>query len=75
MVTRTGRSRNRTAVRSQFPNADDEYTPERRRIIDARLAEALADIKASRTFGPFNTAREMIVHMKADLKNQAAATT
>ena len=26
--------------RSQFPNADDEYTPAQRRIIDARLDKA-----------------------------------
>lgn len=59
--------------RSQFPNADDEYTPAQRKIIDARLAEGLADIKAGRTFGPFNSAGEMIAHMKAQLKKGAAA--
>jgi bifunctional DNA-binding transcriptional regulator/antitoxin component of YhaV-PrlF toxin-antitoxin module len=45
--------------------ADDEYTPEQRRIINAQLAEGLADIKAGRTFGPFASADEMIAHMKA----------
>jgi AbrB family looped-hinge helix DNA binding protein len=59
--------------RSQFPNADDEYTPAQRKIIDARLAEGLADIKAGRTFGPFNSADEMIAHMKTRLKKSAAA--
>jgi antitoxin component of MazEF toxin-antitoxin module len=49
----------------KFPNADDEYTPEQRRIVDAQLADGLADIKAGRTFGPFETADEMIAHMKA----------
>ncbi len=34
--------------RFQFRTADDEYTPAQRRIIDARLAEALTDVKASR---------------------------
>lgn len=58
--------------RSQFPTADDEYTPEQRRIIDARLAEGLADIKAGRTFGPFNTADEMIADMKARLRKGTA---
>ena len=38
-------------------NADDEYTPEQRRVIDARLAAAEADVKAGRVHGPF-TARE-----------------
>lgn len=51
----------------KLPAGDDEYTPEERRIIDARLAEGLADIKAGRTFGPFDSADEMIAHMKAQL--------
>ena len=59
--------------RSKFPTADDEYTPEQRRVIDARLAEGLADIKAGRTFGPFNSADEMIAHMKKRLKKRPAA--
>jgi bifunctional DNA-binding transcriptional regulator/antitoxin component of YhaV-PrlF toxin-antitoxin module len=57
----------------KLPTADDEYTPEQRRNIDARLAEGLADIKAGRTFGPFNSADEMIGHMKAQLKKRVTA--
>src|ERR1019366_4044176 len=57
----------------KLPTADDEYTPEQRRIIDARLAEGLADIKAGRTFGPFNSADEMIAHMKVQLKKRVTA--
>jgi hypothetical protein len=49
----------------KLPHADDEYTPKQRRIVDAQLAEGLADIKAGRTFGPFASADEMIAHMKA----------
>jgi AbrB family looped-hinge helix DNA binding protein len=59
--------------RSSFPTADDEYTPAQRRTIDARLAEGLADIKAGRTFGPFNTAEEMIADMKARLRKGTPA--
>jgi AbrB family looped-hinge helix DNA binding protein len=58
--------------RSQFPNADDEYTPAQRRIIDARLDESEEDLKKGRTFGPFNTAEDMIAHMKGQLKQRAA---
>ena len=36
--------------RSKFPNADDEYTPGQRRIIDARLAESAEDIKSVYSF-------------------------
>lgn len=54
-------------------SSGDEYTPEQRRIIDARLAEGLADIKAGRIHGPFDTADEMIADMKARLKKRAPA--
>jgi bifunctional DNA-binding transcriptional regulator/antitoxin component of YhaV-PrlF toxin-antitoxin module len=53
------------------PRSGDEYTPEQRRIIDAQLAEGLADVKAGRTHGPFDTADEMIPHMKAQPKKRA----
>ena len=46
--------------RSKFPNADDEYTPEQRRIIDARLAKSNEDIKKGRVHGPFETHEEML---------------
>ncbi|MGA2268508.1 MAG: hypothetical protein ABSH44_08580 [Bryobacteraceae bacterium] len=52
---------------------EDEYTPDQRRVVDARLAEGLADIKAGRTFGPFNTADEMIAHMEARVTKRATA--
>ena len=58
---------------SQFPNADDEYTPDQRRYIDKRLAKSLAETKAGLTYGPFNTADDMIAHMKAELKKRARA--
>jgi len=61
-----------TVDRSKFSNADDEYTPEQRRVIDARLAESEEDLKRGRTFGPFNTAEEMIASMKAQLKKRSA---
>ena len=57
--------------RSAFPNADDEYTPAQRRFINARLAKADKEIKNGRTFGPFNTADEMIASMERELKKRA----
>ena len=59
--------------RSAFPNADDEYTPAQRRTINARLAKADEEIKKGRTYGPFNTADEMIASMEKQLKKRAAA--
>ena len=57
---------------SQFPNADDEYTPAQRRIIDARLDESEEEPEAACGYGPFSTAEEMIAHMKGQLKQRAA---
>jgi len=55
-----------------LPSADVEYTPAQRRIIDARLAESAEDLKKDRTFGPFNTADDMIASIKRELKKRAA---
>jgi AbrB family looped-hinge helix DNA binding protein len=57
--------------RSKFPTADDEYTPAQRRIVDSQLAEGLADIKAGRISGPFDSGDGMITDMKANLKKKA----
>ncbi len=52
----------------KLPNANDEYTPEQRRTIDARLKEALEEVKQGHTAGPFITAEEMIASLKRELK-------
>ena len=44
-----------------------------RRISDARLIKVLAEIRKGRTYGPFDTADEMIVSMKEELRKKAAA--
>jgi bifunctional DNA-binding transcriptional regulator/antitoxin component of YhaV-PrlF toxin-antitoxin module len=51
----------------KLPNADDEYTPEQRRRIDVQLDEA----EKGPFHGPFNTAGEMIAHLKGELKARA----
>ena len=56
----------------KLPSADDEYTPEQRRIIDARLAKSDDDIKHGRVYGPFNTAEEMAASIEADIKKERA---
>jgi AbrB family looped-hinge helix DNA binding protein len=55
--------------RSKFPNADDEYTPAQRRIIDARLAKSDEDIKHSRVYGPFDTHQEFIASLEKEIAN------
>jgi|ERR1035438_7458911 bifunctional DNA-binding transcriptional regulator/antitoxin component of YhaV-PrlF toxin-antitoxin module len=52
----------------KLPAGDDEYTPEQRRIIDARLDTADEDIKAGRVHGPFSTHREFITSLHREAK-------
>jgi hypothetical protein len=53
------------------PDAEPEYTREQRRIIDARLARSLADVKQGLTAGPFETADEMIASMRRELQKRS----
>ena len=62
-----GRNRLNTII-PKLPTADDEYTPEQRRIIDAQLDEA----EKGPFHGPFSTAEDMIAHMKSQLKKPSA---
>jgi bifunctional DNA-binding transcriptional regulator/antitoxin component of YhaV-PrlF toxin-antitoxin module len=48
--------------------AGDEYTPEQRRIVDAQLAEGLADVKAGRVHGPFATHKEFIASLHKEAR-------
>jgi hypothetical protein len=47
------------------------YTPAQRRLIDTRLSESEDDLKHRNTYGPFDTAADMIAHMKAALKEHS----
>jgi hypothetical protein len=51
----------------KVPVADDEYTPAQRRAIDAELDEA----EKGPFHGPFDTADQMIAHLKRRLKSRA----
>jgi len=56
-------------ITPKLPAADEDYTPQQRRLIDRQLEEA-----AKGPFhGPFDTADEMISHMKGQLKKRKAA--
>ncbi len=56
----------------KLPTADDEYTPEQRRVIDARLAKSLAEVKQGKTAGPFNFADELIASLKGKLNESGS---
>ncbi len=54
--------------RAKFPNADAEYTPQQRRVIDARLKAA----EKTALHGPFKDGEEIAAYLKA-LKAQRDA--
>ena len=54
------------SIYPKLPTADDEYTPEQRSIVDAQLAEGLADIEAGRVHGPFATHKDFIASLRAE---------
>jgi len=58
-------------VLPKLPSADDEYTPEQRRIIDAQLA----DIKAGRVSRAFETHEEFIADLHKAAKRLNAKKT
>lgn len=53
----------------ELPTADDEYTPEQRRVIDARLAEA----RKGPYYGPFDTAEEAMKFLRKEIRTRKAA--
>ena len=52
----------------KLPAPGEEYTPEQRRIVDAQLAEGLADVEAGRVNGPFDTHKEFIASLHEEAK-------
>ena len=61
--------------RSKFPTADDEYTPEQRRTLDARLDKADEDIKAGRVSEAFSSHEEFIASLHKEAKKLRATKT
>jgi AbrB family looped-hinge helix DNA binding protein len=60
--------------RSKLPNADDEYTPAQRRVIDARLDKAEAEIKKGRVSAAFETAAQFGAALRADAEKLKGKT-
>jgi bifunctional DNA-binding transcriptional regulator/antitoxin component of YhaV-PrlF toxin-antitoxin module len=50
----------------ELPSADNEYTPEQRRIIGARLSEA----RKGPYYGPFETADEAVKFLRKEIKTR-----
>jgi len=51
------------------------YTPRQRRIVDARLAKALEEVKQGRLLGPFDTAVDMLSSLKGTSRKSAGRST
>ena len=58
--------------RPKFPTADDEYSPAQRRLIDARLAKAVAEVKKGHVSPAFDTIADFAAALKADAKKLKA---
>jgi hypothetical protein len=67
-------SRGVITITAKPPTADDEYTSNQRRAIDARLKESAEDIKSGRTHGPFDTADEAIKFLKKEIRTHKASS-
>lgn len=50
----------------KLPSADDEYTPEQRRVIDAQLDEAAK----GPYYGPFETADAAVKFLRAEIRKR-----
>ena len=53
--------------------AAEDLTPAQKRKLDARLAEGLADVKASRVHGPFASAKAMSTYVEETIKQRKDA--
>ena len=60
-------------ITAKPPSADDEYTPEQRRIIDAGIAKGLEDFRKGRFHGPFASAKEASAYIERVAKERAPA--
>lgn len=47
---------------------DNEYTPAQRRKIDRSIAKGLADVKAGRIYGPFDSLAEMARSIEDEIR-------
>ena len=56
--------------RAKAASGDASYTPAQRRIVDARLAEGLADVEAGRVHGPFASAKEASAYVERAVKDR-----
>ena len=64
--------RGKIVLTPKFPNADDEYTPEQRRVVDGHLAKAMAEVKKGNVSPAFATIAEFAAALRADAEKLKA---
>jgi len=55
-------------------DAEEEYSPQQRRIVNAQLSKADADLKAGRVYGPFDSAEQMAASIEAHIAKRRRPT-
>lgn len=58
-------------IMPKLPSAESEYSPEQRRMIDARIAEGMEDYRKGRSHGPF-AAEDAVKFLTSQLKHRPA---
>ena len=61
--------------RTQFPNADKEYTQAQRRAIDRGIAQSEKEYKQGRSFGPFDSHEAFITSLHREAAKLRTKTT
>ena len=61
-------------ITPKVETADDEYTPEQRKIIDREIRKGLRDIEAGRFYGPFASVKEMAAAIESEIRNRKRQT-
>jgi AbrB family looped-hinge helix DNA binding protein len=54
--------------RSQFPNADDKYTPAQRRAVDRGIAQSEKEYQQGKGLGPFDSHAQFITSLHKDAR-------
>jgi len=56
--------------KSKIYSAKDYQYQKAKSLVDKGIAEGLADVKAGRTYGPFDSVDEMIISIKNNIKKR-----
>jgi bifunctional DNA-binding transcriptional regulator/antitoxin component of YhaV-PrlF toxin-antitoxin module len=55
-------------ITPRVETAEDEYTPEQRKVIDREIRKGMRDIEAGRFYGPFSSVNEMAAAIESEIQ-------